>query len=125
MNKSELFTLANQLRKELHLSQKDAYAMAKSRLSAAVVPFANKTMYQELEEKLKAGVVKFTHKNKAGKEITTVGTLVETRIHSRIGGDMSKIPGRREPKSEEYAVYFDIAHGFYRPVIKDNIIKIW
>ena len=120
-NNSNILALASQIRKELHVSQKEAYAIAKTRIEAG----STTSLYDQLVEKMKDGVVKFTHKNKNGKEITTMGTLVQSRITKRAGGDMSKIPGRRTAKTEGTAVYFDLNHGFYRPVIKNNIVKIW
>lgn len=126
-NNSELMTLANSIRKELVAggmpykdAQKKSFALAKERIGNG-----SKKLYDELAEKMQNGVVRFTHKNKNGREITTIGTLVESRINKRAGGDMSKIPGRRTAKSADTAVYFDMHHGFYRPVIKDNIVKIW
>lgn len=115
-SKSELFTLANKIRKECGVSQKEAYAMAKSKLENAQVCSLN----DELVSLMNVKNVKFTYVNKDGKQITTTGTLVNSHIPT----GKRTIQGRKTPKSDNHQVFYDVRHGVYRSYQKDKIVKI-
>ena len=116
-SKSELFTMANNLRKSQNISQKEAFAMAKKMLETKNTV----SLHEELVQKMNKGNVKFTFINKNGKQITTTGTSV-----SRMNVKSKRvIQGRKEPKSDEYYVFYDVRHGVYRSYKKTNVVKIF
>ena len=111
---SELFSLANSLRKSHKLSQKDAFAMAKEQLEKT-----HNSLGAEVIRQMKEGNVKFTFTNN-GKTITTTGTLRPdyAPLHKR------RVYGRREPLSENNVVFYDVRHGVFRQFNKNNVINI-
>lgn len=115
-SKSELFTLANKMRKELNVSQKEAYAMAKAQLENN----DSMSLHDELYCMMMTRNVKFTFLNKQNKEITTTGTLVESHIPT----GKRTIQGRKTAKDENTQVFYDVRHGVYRSYQKDKLVKI-
>lgn len=115
-SKSELFTLANKIRKEHKVSMKEAFAMAKEQLSK------NTTMdlHNMLVALMTVKNVKFTYINNKGNNITTTGTLMTSHIPTN-----RKIYGRKTAKDDSYQVFYDVRHGVYRSYKKENIIKIF
>ena len=113
---SELFTLANTIRKSQKVSQKEAFAMAKKQL----LNKTNNTLHDELVSKMKIGNVKFTFENKTGKYITTTGTLVSSHIPS----DKRKIAGRKVARSTDEQVFYDVRHGVYRTYNINKLVEI-
>lgn len=113
---SELFTLANAIRKSQKVSQKEAFAMAKKQL----LNKSNNVLHDELVSKMKVGNVKFTFENKAGKHITTTGTLMSSHIPS----DKRKIEGRKVARNEDEQVFYDVRHGVYRTYNINKIVEI-
>ena len=121
---SELFSLANNLRKEFNLTQKEAFAKAKAQLEANVtesndVEQLNK--YNKLHALMLVGNVKFSFINKHNKTITTTGTLLSSHIPT----GKREIQGRKTPKSDEYEVFYDIRHGVFRSFNKLKIVDIY
>lgn len=113
---SELFTLANNLRKSLKISQKEAFAMAKTQLAGKT----SNTLHSELVNQMKVRNVKFTFMNKKGVEITTTGTLMESHIPT----DKRKIQGRKVARFDDEQVFYDVRHGVYRTYNINKIVKI-
>ena len=113
---SELFTLANVIRKSQKVSQKEAFAMAKKQL----LNKSSNSLHDELVSKMNVGNVKFTFENKAGKYITTTGTLMSSHIPS----DKRKIAGRKVARNEDEQVFYDVRHGVYRTYNINKIIEI-
>ena len=116
-SKSELFTLANAIRKSQKVSQKEAYAMAKAQLENNVQTVS---LHDELVSKMKVGNVKFTFENKSGKHITTTGTLMSSHIPS----DKRKIAGRKVARNVDEQVFYDVRHGVYRTYNINKLVKI-
>ena len=115
-SKSELFSLANKIRKEQKVSQKDAYALAKAQLENV----NNENLHDKLYIMMKQRNVKFTFKKNKNKEITTTGTLVESHIPS----GKRTIQGRKEPKDNMTQVFYDVRHGVYRSYNKNKLVRI-
>ena len=115
-SKSELFTLANKMRKEFNVSQKEAYAMAKNQLEGNV----SLSLHDELVSLMNTKNVKFTFLNKHNREITTTGTLMSSHIPT----GKRTIQGRKEPKDENTQVFYDVRHGVYRSYQKNKLVKI-
>ena len=116
VSKSELFTLANQIRKNLKVSQKEAFAMAKKQLSETTT---TSSLHDTLVSLMLTKNVKFTYVNKNGQEITTTGTLMNAHIPTN-----RKIQGRKTAKDEDTQVFYDVRHGVYRSYKKDKLVKI-
>ena len=110
-NKSELFSLANKIRKEQKVSQKDAYALAKAQLEN----IKSENLHDKLYIMMKQRNVKFTFLNKHNKEITTTGTLVESHIPS----GKRTIQGRKIAKDD---MMLDMV--FIVLIIKINLSKL-
>lgn len=115
--KSELFTLANNLRKN-GLTQKQAFAEAKKQLENR--NNSGNTLFNDVYAAMQTRVVKFTYKNEKGRIITTTGTLDVKRIP--VG--LRVIKGRSVPRNNDMIVFYDTRHGQYRPLFKVNIIEI-
>lgn len=124
---AQVFPVANKIRKEMHISMKEAYAIAKCQLentASNIVDVANNVvdldLYNTLVEKMKNANVKFKFTNKRGKQIITTGTL-----------DMSRVPtnrdvkGRSTAKDDNTQVFYDVRHGMYRSYQKDKIVEIY
>ena len=119
INKSELFKVMNQLRKE-GMSQKDAYAKAYEQLAQRDNNVENHDdLSQQLVAQMMTKRVKFTFINRQGKTITTTGTLVKNYIPTG-----RKVEGSRKPKSENHVVYYDARHGVYRQFEKSKVVAI-
>ena len=112
---SELFTLANRIRKTTGLSQKEAFAMAKTQLSGE----STSSLDSKLIEMMKKGNVKFTFRNNKGKEITTTGTLQMEKVPTN-----RKVEGKKTAKSENMTVFYDVRHGVYRQFEAGKIVNI-
>ena len=126
INYSELFTLANRIRKESKCSQKEAYARAKAQLmeetpnaSAEHVASAGLTK-DEFIKKLQAGSVKFSYRSTRGMVITTKGTLKDEMITKN-----RKIAGAKTPKNPAGIAYYDRIHGIYRTVLFENLVEVF
>jgi hypothetical protein len=115
-SKSELFTLANKIRKENKCSQKEAFALAKEQLNN------NTTMdlHNMLVALMMVKNVKFTYKNTKGQNITTTGTLLTSHIPTN-----RKIQGRKTAKDDNFQVFYDVRHGVYRSYKKTEVVKIF
>lgn len=113
--KSELFSLANNLRKN-GLTQKQAFAEAKKQLENR----SGNTLFNDVYAAMQTRVVKFTYKNEKGRIITTTGTLDAKRIP--VG--LRVIKGRSMPRNDSMIVFYDTRHGQYRPLLKTNIIEV-
>lgn len=124
---AQVFPVANKIRKEMHISMKEAYAIAKCQLentASNIVDVANNVvdldLHNTLVEKMKNANVKFKFTNKRGKQIITTGTL-----------DMSRVPTNRDVKGRSTAkdnntqVFYDVRHGMYRSYQKDKIVEIY
>ena len=111
---SELFTLANRIRKSTGVSQKEAFAQAKAQLSGESSSLDNK-----LIEMMKKGNVKFTFRNNKGKEITTTGTLMMEKVPTN-----RKVEGKKTAKSENMTVFYDVRHGVYRQFEAGKVVNI-
>lgn len=111
VNKSELFKLANHLRKENNLSQKEAFAVAKAQL--------NNVSANELIKAMKRGNVKFTFLNRRGKAITTTGTLNFDKVPTN-----RKVEGSKQSKNTNMCVFYDVRHGVYRQFDKTKVMEI-
>lgn len=124
---AQVFPVANKIRKEMHVSMKEAYAMAKQQLESVVtnvVETANNVvdlnLHNTLVEKMQNANVKFKFTNKKGKQIITTGTL-----------NMSKVPtnrdvkGRSTAKDDNTQVFYDVRHGMYRSYQKDKLVEIY
>lgn len=124
---AQVFPIANKIRKEKHISMKEAYAMAKYQLentASNIVDVANNvvdlSLHNLLVEKMQNANVKFKFTNKNGKQIITTGTL-----------NMSKVPtnrdvkGRSTAKDDNTQVFYDVRHGMYRSYQKDKIVEIY
>lgn len=116
-SKSELFSLANQIHKEFKVSQKEAFAMAKSQLENK----QSVSLHDELVSKMKTKNVKFTFVNKHNREITTTGTLLDSHIPT----GKRTIQGRKTPRTENTQVFYDVRHGVYRSYQKDKLVKVF
>ena len=112
---SELFTLANRIRKTTGVSQKEAFAMAKAQLSGE----STSSLDSKLIEMMKKGNVKFTFRNNKGKEITTTGTLQMEKVPTN-----RKVEGKKTAKSENMTVFYDVRHGVYRQFEAGKIVNI-
>lgn len=112
---SELFTLANRIRKTTGVSQKEAFAMAKAQLSGE----STSSLDSKLIEMMKKGNVKFTFRNNKGKEITTTGTLQMEKVPTN-----RKVEGKKTAKSENMTVFYDVRHGVYRQFEVGKIVNI-
>lgn len=118
-NRSELFKVMNQLRKNGGMTQKEAYAQAVKQLEEKYSVECNPDLCKELIAQMMTKRVKFTFINRQGKTITTTGTLVETYIPTG-----RKVEGSRKPKSENHVVYYDARHGVYRQFEKSKVVAI-
>lgn len=101
--KSELFSLANQLRKT-GISQKEAFAKAKQQLANNTLSLGYKCI-----EAMKTGNVKFTFINIHGNKITTTGTLNFDKVPTN-----RKVEGSKHAKHNNMCVFYDVRHGVYR-----------
>lgn len=119
INRSELFKLMNQLRKNDGMTQKEAYAKAVEMLEQKNNAENHDVLSQQLIAQMMTKRVKFTFINKHGKTITTTGTLVKNYIPTG-----RKVEGSRKPKSENHVVYYDARHGVYRQFEKSKVVAI-
>lgn len=101
INKSELFSLANKLRRANNLSQKEAFAAAKAQLSSISA--------DSIIDAMKQGNVKFSFINNHGKTITTTGTLKMDRVPTQ-----RKVEGSKIAKHSNMCVFYDVRHGVWR-----------
>ena len=119
INRSELFKLMNQLRKNREMTQKEAYAEALKQLEEKYSVECNPELCKELVAQMMTKRVKFTFVNRQGKTITTTGTLVKDYIPTD-----RKVEGSKKPKSENHVVYYDARHGVYRQFEKNKVVAI-
>lgn len=113
-SKSEIFSLMNRIKKEEGVTQKEAYAMAKARLTAST----SVTLADELIKRMQTGNVKFVFMNR-GKRIVTTGTLRTHKIPTN-----RKVEGSRIRKTEDAVIFYDVRHGVYRQFNKNNVLEI-
>lgn len=126
---AQIFPVANKIRKEQHVSMKDAYAMAKQQLLSGttnmvthtniVETLTNMNLHNQLVKQMKEKNVKFTFKNHRGKLITTTGTLRMEKVPTN-----RKVEGRKTAKNKNSQVFYDVRHGVYRSYIKENLVSI-
>jgi len=126
-NNSELFAAMNRIRKEQHLSLKEAYAEAKKQLDAnasqqaeTATDEANK-LYEKFLAKAKKGNVKVKFTNRKGKTIATTVTLCKNNIPTSRN---TVIQGRRKAFHDGDIQVYDIRHGVYRPMPKNGLIEL-
>lgn len=112
VTKSELFTLANNLRKSNGISQKEAFAMAKHQLESR----SAKT--PDLAKMLASGSVDFTFKSTRGIITRTRGTNHPAMITKNF-----KIRGANRPV-DGAIVFYDRLHGMWRTVKNTDVIEI-
>lgn len=113
---SELFTLANRIRRTNGCTQKEAFALAKAQLTA---DNSDSSLYDTLMAKMKSGNVKFTYKNNKGQNITTTGTMQMNKVPTT-----RKVEGKKTAKNENMTVFYDVRHGVYRQFDKNCIVAI-
>lgn len=111
---SEIFSLMNRIKKEEGVTQKEAYAMAKARLTASDTV----SLVEKLIQRMMSGNVQFVFMNR-GKRIVTTGTLRPNKIPTN-----RKVEGSRIRKTEDYVVFYDVRHGVYRQFNKNNVLEI-
>lgn len=112
-------TVANRLRKEMNISQKEAFARAKEMLKNANALAKTSMNREQFVKLLEQGSVKFTYKSPRGMVVTTKGTLKDEMITKN-----RKIAGAKTPKNPEGIAYYDRIHGIYRTVLMENLISV-
>lgn len=115
---SDLFTLANRIRKQNGVSQKEAFAMAKAQLETPVSE-TNVDMAAMLRNMMLKQNVKFTFKNAKGKEITTTGTLRMEKVPTT-----RKVEGKKEARHDNMVVFYDVRHGVMRQYDATKVVAI-
>ena len=118
----QICSIANKIKKERGSTQKEAFAIAKAMLAEKEQnpEKSEKTILDELVERMATTFVKFTYTNKAGKEETTVGTMNPELVSK------TYVPqGRKTSKSDDTVVFWDRYHGQYRPLKKDKLLKVF
>ena len=98
----QICSIANKIKKERGITQKEAFAIAKAMLAEKEQnpEKSEKTILDELVERMTTTFVKFTYTNKAGKEETTVGTMNPELVSK------TYIPqGRKTSKSDDTVVF--------------------
>ena len=115
-SRNDLFSLANQIRKNEKVTQKESFAMAKEQLEGKKIV----SLGSEVVSKMKKHNVKFTFDNGRGKLITTTGTL---RLKEKVPVNR-KVEGRKTPKMENNIVFYDVRHGVYRQFDKNKVTEI-
>ena len=113
---SDLFTLANRLRKQNGLPQKEAFAMAKAQLEN---PVSQPDMAAVLYNMMKEKNVKFTFQNAKGKNITTTGTLRMEKVPTN-----RKVEGKRDARNDNMVVFYDVRHGVMRQYDATKVVSI-
>lgn len=117
---SDLFTLANRIRKQNGVSQKEAFALAKAQLSAPKAEEHTPSVdTNELLSRMKKGNVKFTFRNNKGRECTTTGTLRMEKVPTN-----RKVEGKQSKRSDNMVVFYDVRHGVYRQFDMNNVVRI-
>lgn len=119
---SDLFTLANRIRKQNGVSQKEAFALAKAQLTAhknEETSSASDNMSSELINRMKTGNVKFTFRNNKGRECTTTGTLRMEKVPTN-----RPVEGKKDKRNDNMCVFYDVRHGVYRQFDMNNVVRI-
>lgn len=116
---SDLFTLANRIRKQNGVSQKEAFAMAKSQLENPVISESNEDMAAVLRNMMLKQNVKFTFKNAKGKEVTTTGTLRMEKVPTT-----RKVEGKKDARHDNMVVFYDVRHGVMRQYDVNKVVAI-
>lgn len=117
---SDLFTLANRIRKQNGVSQKEAFALAKAQLTAPKEEAVSSTVdTTDLISRMKKGNVKFTFRNNKGRECTTTGTLRMEKVPTN-----RKVEGKKNQRNDNMVVFYDVRHGVYRQFDMNNVVRI-
>lgn len=119
---SDLFTLANRIRKQNGVSQKEAFAMAKAQLTAPKTeePSTPSVDTKDLLARMKKGNVKFTFRNNKGRECTTTGTLRMEKVPSN-----RKVQGKQDKRNDNMCVFYDVRHGVYRQFDLNSVVSVY
>lgn len=75
---------------------------------------------KKLIAKMRRGNVKFTFINRLGKEITTMGTLIKSKIPTT-----RKVAGATKPRDKEYVVFYDVLHGVRRQFNRNQVVAVF
>lgn len=75
---------------------------------------------KSLIAKMRRGTVEFTFINRLGKQITTAGTLIKSKIPTT-----RKVAGATKPRTPEHVVFYDTKHGVRRQFDRNQVVAIF
>lgn len=75
---------------------------------------------KKLIAKMRRGNVKFTFINRLGKQITTMGTLIKSKVPTT-----RKVAGATKPRDKEYVVFYDVLHGVRRQFNRNQVVAVY
>lgn len=116
----QICAIANKIRKERGISQKEAFAIAKQELNNAEKSSSNVITKEAFTKMLEDGSVKFTYRNRKGIQHTTKGTLCTKLLPMR-----NNVLGRKYTNDPECVAFYDRIHGVYCTVKVCDIIQIF